>query len=47
MKKFVGLLSIIILVSVELLTPFTYAWDFDNSLINTWEIADIVESVDL
>ena len=29
MKKFIGLLSTIILVSVELLTPFAYAWDFD------------------
>jgi hypothetical protein len=29
MKKFVGLLSIIILLCLELLTPFTYAGDFD------------------
>ena len=45
MKKLINLIALVMLVSVNVLTPFTYAWDeiVENETENIWEVAEIPE----
>ena len=45
MKKLINLIALVMLVSVNVLTPFTYAWDeiVENETENIWEVAEISE----